>query len=264
MAKIVGDIGERGRHAGRHRRAHGEHGRRPADRPGLAAPRDRAARQAQGAAAGSTPRARPAAAARAWACSTPPAAPRSGAAPIRSTPTRSPGPTTCSRTRRRWRWASSRATWPRWPTASRPIRMAELELAGKYDPAEHDEFFTYFNWHQFTDEEWELCPPVVAVGGDGAMYDIGFQNLSRADGLGQADQGAGRRHAGLLQHRRPGLHLRLLRPDLGHGPVRQGDQGQAGAAQGDRPDRHGAPHDLRAAEHDRPPEPHDRGLHSRV
>jgi pyruvate-ferredoxin/flavodoxin oxidoreductase len=31
----------------------------------------------------------------------------------------------------------------------------------------------------FTDEEWELCPPVVAVGGDGAMYDIGFQNLSR-------------------------------------------------------------------------------------
>ncbi|MHC4106466.1 MAG: thiamine pyrophosphate-dependent enzyme, partial [Planctomycetota bacterium] len=60
------------------------------------------------------------------------------------------------------------------------IRRAELELAGKYDPSEHDEFFTYFNWHQFSDEEWELCPPVVAVGGDGAMYDIGFQNLSRA------------------------------------------------------------------------------------
>jgi pyruvate-ferredoxin/flavodoxin oxidoreductase len=60
------------------------------------------------------------------------------------------------------------------------IRMAELELEGKYDPAEHDELFTYFNWTKFTDEEWELCPPVVAVGGDGAMYDIGFQNLSRA------------------------------------------------------------------------------------
>ncbi len=132
------------------------------------------------------------------------------------------------------------------------IRMAELELAGEYRPAEHDEFFTYFDWHQFTDEEWELCPPVVAVGGDGAMYDIGFQNLSRADGVGQADQGAGRRHAGLLEHRRPGLHLGLHRPDLRHGPVRQGDQGQAGAAQGDRPDRHGAPHDLRAAEHASP------------
>ncbi len=59
------------------------------------------------------------------------------------------------------------------------IRRAELELDGKYDPAEHDDFLTYFDWRQFTDDEWELCPPVVAVGGDGAMYDIGFQNLSR-------------------------------------------------------------------------------------
>ena len=59
------------------------------------------------------------------------------------------------------------------------IRTVELELEDKYNPAEHDELFTYFNWHQFSDEEWELCPPVVAVGGDGAMYDIGFQNLSR-------------------------------------------------------------------------------------
>jgi pyruvate-ferredoxin/flavodoxin oxidoreductase len=60
------------------------------------------------------------------------------------------------------------------------LRLAELELEGKYNPAEHDEFFTFFDWRGFTDEEWELCPPVVAVGGDGAMYDIGFQNLSRA------------------------------------------------------------------------------------
>ena len=59
------------------------------------------------------------------------------------------------------------------------IRKAELELDGKYDAEEHVSFFTYFNWHQFTDEEWLLCPPVVALGGDGAMYDIGFQNLSR-------------------------------------------------------------------------------------
>ncbi len=60
------------------------------------------------------------------------------------------------------------------------IRMAELELAGKYNPAEHEEFFAKFGWKDFTDEEWKLCPPVVAIGGDGAMYDIGFQNLSRA------------------------------------------------------------------------------------
>ncbi len=60
------------------------------------------------------------------------------------------------------------------------IRMAELELEGKYNAEEHEPFFTYFNWRQFSDEEWLLCPPVVALGGDGAMYDIGFQNLSRA------------------------------------------------------------------------------------
>ncbi len=59
------------------------------------------------------------------------------------------------------------------------VRKAELELNGEYRHEEHDDFFTYFNWDQFSDEEWHLCPPVVALGGDGAMYDIGFQNLSR-------------------------------------------------------------------------------------
>jgi len=59
------------------------------------------------------------------------------------------------------------------------IRMAELELEGKYNPADKKDFFTYFNWRHFNDEEMLLSPPVVAVGGDGAMYDIGFQNLSR-------------------------------------------------------------------------------------
>jgi len=59
------------------------------------------------------------------------------------------------------------------------IRQAELELAGEYKAQQHDEFFTYFNWQKFSEEEWLLCPPVVSIGGDGAMYDIGFQNLSR-------------------------------------------------------------------------------------
>jgi pyruvate-ferredoxin/flavodoxin oxidoreductase len=59
------------------------------------------------------------------------------------------------------------------------VRAAELELAGQYREAEHEEFFRYFNWEKFSEEEFLLCPPVVAVGGDGAMYDIGFQNLSR-------------------------------------------------------------------------------------
>ncbi|MBI4556297.1 MAG: 2-oxoacid:acceptor oxidoreductase family protein [Candidatus Hydrogenedentes bacterium] len=59
------------------------------------------------------------------------------------------------------------------------IRMAELELEAKYRPEQHEEFFRYFNWTKFSDEEFLLCPPVVAIGGDGALYDIGFQNLSR-------------------------------------------------------------------------------------
>jgi pyruvate-ferredoxin/flavodoxin oxidoreductase len=65
------------------------------------------------------------------------------------------------------------------------VRMAELELAGEYEEARHEDFFTYFDWQQFSDVEWDLCPPVVAVGGDGAMYDIGFQNLSRAMASGK-------------------------------------------------------------------------------
>jgi pyruvate-ferredoxin/flavodoxin oxidoreductase len=62
----------------------------------------------------------------------------------------------------------------------RTVRLAEELLKGTYDPDGGEERFRYFNWQDFTDEEFHLCPPVVAVGGDGAMYDIGFQNLSRA------------------------------------------------------------------------------------
>lgn len=58
------------------------------------------------------------------------------------------------------------------------IRRAELELDGKLTPEQDDSYRT-FDWQKFSDDEWHLCPPVVAVGGDGAMFDIGFQNLSR-------------------------------------------------------------------------------------
>lgn len=60
------------------------------------------------------------------------------------------------------------------------VRLAELELKGEYYPDVHDDFLRRFDWQQFNEEEWLLCPPVVSIGGDGAMYDIGFQNLSRA------------------------------------------------------------------------------------
>ena len=54
------------------------------------------------------------------------------------------------------------------------VRRAKMEL-GEIE----NQDLTYFNWEAFNDEEFELCPPVVTLGGDGAMYDIGFQNLSR-------------------------------------------------------------------------------------
>jgi pyruvate-ferredoxin/flavodoxin oxidoreductase len=58
--------------------------------------------------------------------------------------------------------------------------MAEMELASDYLPDRDDDFFRRFTWSKFSEDEWLLCPPVVSIGGDGAMYDIGFQNLSRA------------------------------------------------------------------------------------
>jgi pyruvate-ferredoxin/flavodoxin oxidoreductase len=60
------------------------------------------------------------------------------------------------------------------------LRIAEALLKDQFDPEGWAEQYQYFNWEDFTDQEFHLCPPVVAIGGDGAMYDIGFQNLSRA------------------------------------------------------------------------------------
>jgi pyruvate-ferredoxin/flavodoxin oxidoreductase len=59
------------------------------------------------------------------------------------------------------------------------VRRAEKLLDGSYDEAKDETFFTQFDWRQFTDDEFHLVPPILAIGGDGAMLDIGFQNLSR-------------------------------------------------------------------------------------
>jgi pyruvate-ferredoxin/flavodoxin oxidoreductase len=59
------------------------------------------------------------------------------------------------------------------------VRRAAKLLDGSYDPAKDEEFFTAFDWQQFDDDEFNLVPPILAIGGDGAMLDIGFQNLSR-------------------------------------------------------------------------------------
>ncbi len=65
-------------------------------------------------------------------------------------------------------------------TGFKALREAELELAGEYVESRDQAFFSTFDWRQFSDAEYALCPPLAVVGGDGAMYDIGFQNLSRA------------------------------------------------------------------------------------
>jgi pyruvate-ferredoxin/flavodoxin oxidoreductase len=59
------------------------------------------------------------------------------------------------------------------------VRRAELELVDEYVADEHEPFFEAFDWHSFDDDEFKMCPPIFAIGGDGAMLDIGFQNLSR-------------------------------------------------------------------------------------
>jgi pyruvate-ferredoxin/flavodoxin oxidoreductase len=59
------------------------------------------------------------------------------------------------------------------------LRIARLDLEDHYNPEVHDRFFRTFYWHQFSEEEFALLPAVIAMGGDGATYDIGFGALSR-------------------------------------------------------------------------------------
>ncbi|HSM05059.1 MAG TPA: 2-oxoacid:acceptor oxidoreductase family protein [Longimicrobiales bacterium] len=59
------------------------------------------------------------------------------------------------------------------------LRRAGKLIDGTYDAGADEAFFQAFDWEQFDDEEFKLCPPILTIGGDGAMLDIGFQNLSR-------------------------------------------------------------------------------------
>ncbi|HQZ16524.1 MAG TPA: 2-oxoacid:acceptor oxidoreductase family protein, partial [Vicinamibacteria bacterium] len=58
------------------------------------------------------------------------------------------------------------------------LRRASKLLDGTYDPGADEEALAALGWKEFTDEEFLLCPPIVAMGGDGAMLGSGFQNLS--------------------------------------------------------------------------------------
>jgi pyruvate-ferredoxin/flavodoxin oxidoreductase len=59
------------------------------------------------------------------------------------------------------------------------VRRAEKLLDGTYDAEADEALFAALDWRRFDDEEFALCPPMLVIGGDGAMLDIGFQNLSR-------------------------------------------------------------------------------------
>lgn len=58
------------------------------------------------------------------------------------------------------------------------IRMTELELEEQYNSEVHDPYFARFGWREFSEEEFLLCPPVVVVGGDKALYGAGQAGLS--------------------------------------------------------------------------------------
>jgi pyruvate-ferredoxin/flavodoxin oxidoreductase len=59
------------------------------------------------------------------------------------------------------------------------LRRARQLVDGSYDAEAFKRVAEEFEWKDFTDEEFHLCPPILSIGGDGAMMDIGFQNLSR-------------------------------------------------------------------------------------
>lgn len=61
----------------------------------------------------------------------------------------------------------------------RALRTAKLDLQDHYNPELYEDYFRTLNWELYSQEELALLPAVIAIGGDGAMYDIGFGALSR-------------------------------------------------------------------------------------
>ncbi|HMA25962.1 MAG TPA: 2-oxoacid:acceptor oxidoreductase family protein, partial [Gemmatimonadaceae bacterium] len=53
--------------------------------------------------------------------------------------------------------------------AFREVRRATLFASSQYDASRDEPELSALDWRQFTDDEFDLCPPIVAMGGDGAM-----------------------------------------------------------------------------------------------
>lgn len=47
--------------------------------------------------------------------------------------------------------------------AFRALRIAALEAHGMYDPTQHDAFFETFDWRQWDNSEFALCPPFIVL-----------------------------------------------------------------------------------------------------
>ncbi|MDH3648073.1 MAG: ferredoxin [Saprospiraceae bacterium] len=50
------------------------------------------------------------------------------------------------------------------------IRIAALELADKYVPAIHADYFAHLDWKAFSLEEWSYCTPVIFITEDELLY----------------------------------------------------------------------------------------------
>ena len=59
------------------------------------------------------------------------------------------------------------------------VRRARKLVDGSWDRERDEPELQDLSWEDFDDTEFKLCPPILSIGGDGAMLDIGFQNLSR-------------------------------------------------------------------------------------
>jgi pyruvate-ferredoxin/flavodoxin oxidoreductase len=96
----------------------------------------------------------------------------------------------------------------------RALRIAALELDDAYDEARDERALRILSWEKFTPAELALLPTIMSIGGDGASYDIGFGAMSRVLASDTPLKMLVLDSGGLLQHRRPSLHVELHRAGL--------------------------------------------------
>ena len=127
------------------------------------------------------------------------------------------------------------------------VRQVEMELAGGYDPDRERRLLCAL---QLGTAHRRRMASVPAGPGNGRRRRDVRHRLPEpvaCTDVGQAGQDPDRGHAGVFQHRRPGLYLRLHRPGGRHVALRFQPARQEREAQGDQRDRHGAPHRVRGA-----------------